>query len=263
MAGNTPRGRIIWYENFTHNGKKSKDFYTKLFGWTLQPMAAPPGAPPYTVLQQKGTGLGGIFEAPREMQGIPSHWVMYVGVPDVDAATKQAKGLGATILVEPTDVPGMGRFSQLKDPQGAVLALWMVDPKMPAGDDKPVRPEVGQFSWHELGTDNIDKVWPFYQKMFGWELRERHDMGEMGPYQLWSRPGTPWPLGGMFNRPKEMPVSAWILYVSVPDIEAAVAKFKQLGGTIVMGPLEVPGGDMVAQGMDPNGAFIALHQVKH
>ena len=261
MSGNDYRGRIVWYENFTHDGKKSKDFYTKLFGWTLSPMPSPPGAPPYTVIENKGAGLGGIFEAPKEMQGIPSHWVMYVGVPDVDAATKQAKSLGATVLVEPTDVPNMGRFSQIKDPQGAVLALWTA--AMPGDGREPGPPEVGQFSWHELGTDDIDKVFPFYQKMFGWELRDRHDMGELGPYQLWSRPGVAWPIGGMFNRPKEMPVSAWILYVSVPDINAAVDKVKKLGGQIVLGPMEVPGGDMVAQGMDPNGAFFALHLVNH
>lgn len=261
MAGKDYRGRIVWYENFTHDGQKSKDFYTKLFGWGLKPIPSPPGAPPYTVIEHKGAGLGGIFEAPKEMQGVPPHWVMYVGVPDVDAATKQAKGLGATILVEPTDVPGMGRFSQIKDPQGAVLALWTAS--MPGDGHEPGPPEVGQFSWHELGTDDIDKVFSFYQKMFGWELRDRHDMGEMGPYQLWSRPGVAWPIGGMFNRPKEMPVSAWILYVSVPDINAAVDKVKKLGGQIVMGPMEVPGGDQVAQGMDPNGAFFALHQVNH
>ena len=254
----TATGRIVWYENLSHDSKKARAFYSKLLGWGEMPT---PGNNDYTMFTRDGVPLAGAFQMPAgdAMKDVPAHWLMYVGVADVDAAVKKATGLGAKAIVPPNDVPNMGRFSVLEDPQGACFALWTPAPGQPAqGEPEPAK--VGEFSWHELGTDDLDKALEFYGKMFGWEKRERHDMGEMGPYQLWSRPGTPWPLGGAFNRPKEMPVNAWILYISVADINAAVARVKQLGGQVLMGPMEVPGGDTIAQCVDTNGAVFAVHK---
>jgi len=254
-----PRGCIVWYENLSHDRKKAVGFYTKLFGWSEMPT---PGNMDYTMFSLNGAPLGGGFQMPPgdAMKDVPAHWLMYVGVASVDDSVKQATGLGATVIVPPGDIPNMGRFAVLKDPQGAVFALWTPAPGQPAlGEPAPAA--VGAFSWHELGTDNLDQGLDFYGKMFGWDKRDRHDMGELGPYQLWSQPGTPWPLGGAFNRPKEMPVCAWILYVRVADINASIATVKKLGGQVLMGPIDVPGGDQVAQCMDTNGAVFALHKV--
>ncbi|MEJ2547342.1 MAG: VOC family protein, partial [Gemmatimonadota bacterium] len=60
-------------------------------------------------------------------------------------------------------------------------------------------------------------------------------------------------------RPPEMPIGAWIFYVRVDDIEAAVERVKAAGGQVLNGPMEVPGGDRVAQCQDPQGAVFALH----
>ncbi len=83
------------------------------------------------------------------------------------------------------------------------------------------------------------------------------DMGEAGIYQMFGRGAHP--IGGMFNRPQEMPVSAWLHYIRVADVEVAVDKVKELGGTLLSGPMEVPGGDKVAQCRDPQGVAFALH----
>jgi predicted enzyme related to lactoylglutathione lyase len=250
------RGRILWYENFASDSNKSVDFYGKLMGWGTETVSI--GSRPYHMFTLNGKRVGGTLTAPPEARDMPSHWLMYVGVPDVDAAVKQARGLGAKVHVEPRDIPGLGRFAVMSDPQGAMFAFWK--------GERPVDPlekaKVGQFSWHELGTTDPDKDWDFYQKLFGWEKREVHDMGAMGSYTEWSSPGAPFMLGGLFKRPKEMPVSAWVLYLKVADINKAAEQVKKLGGKIVNGPMEVPGGDMIAQGTDPNGAFFALHQTK-
>jgi predicted enzyme related to lactoylglutathione lyase len=66
-------------------------------------------------------------------------------------------------------------------------------------------------------------------------------------------------LGGMFNKPPQMPVSAWLYYVQVPDVQRAAETVKQHGGQIVQGPMEVPGGDWIAQCLDPQGAMFAVH----
>ena len=105
MAGNTPRGRIVWYENFTHNGKKSLDFYTKLFGWEFNDSEMGPGQY-YTMLKNQGRDLGALYAQKKEerAQGIPPHWNSYVTVANADQSAAKAKSLGGTILAPPFDV---------------------------------------------------------------------------------------------------------------------------------------------------------------
>ncbi len=103
---------------------KAKDFYSHLFDWTLEDV--PMGNDTYTLIKVgQGTG-GGMLKHP--MPGAPSAWLAYIGVDDVRASTEKAKTLGAKLLVDVTEVPGMGHFSILMDPTGAAFALWQ--PKM-------------------------------------------------------------------------------------------------------------------------------------
>jgi hypothetical protein len=83
-------------------------------------------------------------------------------------------------------------------------------------------------------------------------------MGEMGLYQIYGQGDVPY--GGMFKRPPEMPVTTWIYYVRVEDVDATAEAVKAAGGQLINGPMDVPGGDRVAQCVDPQGAMFALHQ---
>ncbi len=83
-------------------------------------------------------------------------------------------------------------------------------------------------------------------------------MGPGGIYQIYGHKGAP--LGGMFNKPDEMPgPPMWLYYVSVDDVNQSVEKVTALGGQVLNGPMEVPGGDLIAQCVDPQGALFALH----
>jgi predicted enzyme related to lactoylglutathione lyase len=85
------------------------------------------------------------------------------------------------------------------------------------------------------------------------------DMGDGWMYRIYGRPGS-FPLGGMFTKTAEMPgPPMWLYYVNVPSVGQSVEKVKQLGGQVLSGPMEVPGGDTIAQCMDPQGAVFALH----
>ena len=88
------------------------------------------------------------------------------------------------------------------------------------------------------------------------------DMGEAGPYQMYGLSTDEPPLGGMFNKPKEMPAPGWVLYISVDSVDAKVEQIKTLGGQVINGPMDVPGGDRIVQCIDPRGATIALHSKK-
>ena len=99
---------------------KAKSFYGKLFDWQLEDM--PMSEMTYTMIKVgEGTG-GGLMKNP--ISGAPSSWVPYVLVDDVRAATAKAKSLGATLMKDLSEVPGMGWFSIITDPTGAMLGFW-------------------------------------------------------------------------------------------------------------------------------------------
>jgi len=77
----------------------------------------------YTMAQKGDERAAGMMAMPKEAEGAPPHWGSYVTVEDVDASAKKAKDLGATIIVPPTDIPGVGRFCLFQDPQGATLSM--------------------------------------------------------------------------------------------------------------------------------------------
>jgi predicted enzyme related to lactoylglutathione lyase len=99
---------------------KAKEFYGKLFAWTLEDVPMENGT--YTLIKVgEGTG-GGMMKHP--MPGTPSSWLAYVAVDDVKAATQKAKSLGAKIVKDVTEIKDIGSFSIFVDPTGATLALW-------------------------------------------------------------------------------------------------------------------------------------------
>ena len=112
---------FVHVELNTTDVAKAKDFYSKLFDWTLEDMAMGP-SDTYTIIKVgEGTG-GGILKNP--MPGVPSFWLAYVLVDDIGAATKKAASLGAKVVKDSVEVPNMGWFSIIEDPTGAAVALW-------------------------------------------------------------------------------------------------------------------------------------------
>jgi predicted enzyme related to lactoylglutathione lyase len=133
------------------------------------------------------------------------------------------------------------------------------EPREPAPEAEPA---VGEASWLELMTTDAPAAMTFYQQLFGWQPSEAMDMGDMGKYQMFNRGDRM--IGGMMNKPKEMAQAPphWAIYFRVPGINAAAERVKANGGTILNGPMEVPGGDWILNGMDPQGAAFALHAKK-
>jgi len=140
-------GRFVWYELMTTDTKAAQDYYTKVAGWGAQP--APNASMPYTLFNVGDTPVGGMMDQPEESKkmGTPPSWLGYVGVDDVDATTDHARRLGGAVYVEPRDIPNVGRFSVIADPQKAVIGLFKWSIPMP---DAPVPPETpGRIGWHE------------------------------------------------------------------------------------------------------------------
>lgn len=113
-------GAFSWCELMTSDVEASKKFYSALFGWTLE-AANTPGID-YTCVKVGGQCVGGIMAMPPRTADCAPHWGAYVTVDDVDETAHTAESLGAKILVPPTDIPSVGRFCVLQDPQGAVIS---------------------------------------------------------------------------------------------------------------------------------------------
>jgi predicted enzyme related to lactoylglutathione lyase len=247
------RGRFIWHELMTSDVDAAKRFYQNVIGWETSKFD---GNPDYTMWMAGQRPVGGVMTLPASAaaMGAPPHWLAYVEVPDVDATVDQATKLGATAVVPATTIDKVGRFAVLRDPAGAVIAvITSTTPITPEDDPTPL-----EFSWHELTTNDLPATISFYEQLFGWEKKSEFDMGEMGIYHMFGRDRFTY--GGMMKRTVEMPPPGWLHYIRVADsADAAVERAKNAGGKVMMGPMEVPGGDRVAILTDPQGAAFAVH----
>lgn len=113
-------GVFSWCELMTTDVGAAKSFYTKLFGWSTEDMAMPEMT--YTIAKAGGKEVGGIMPMPKDAQGMPPMWGAYVTVDDIDLTARTAEKLGGTLLVPPRDIPNVGRFCVIQDPQGAVIS---------------------------------------------------------------------------------------------------------------------------------------------
>jgi hypothetical protein len=241
----------------TTDAAAAETFYKKVVGWTSAPFDASPT--PYTVFKRHGqVQVAGLMKTPAGMN-MPPFWAMYVAVPKLEDAVAHITRLGGTGLSGVIEVPTVGRLQMMKDPQGA--AFYILEPTSSEGRPETA-PEVGEASWHELTTTDAPAALKFYSEIFGWQPSEAMDMGPLGKYHMFNRPHGM--IGGMMNKPPEMAnvPPHWMIYFRVPDINAAVERIKANGGQVVNGPMEVPGGDMVLNAIDPQGAGFSLHAKK-
>jgi predicted enzyme related to lactoylglutathione lyase len=247
MADNTVRGRFVWHELMTPDTSGAHAFYSKVVGWKTQPFEHDPS------YQMFAAGSGPLGGTVAQASGTP-HWLHYVGTPDIEATVQAAKSRGGSVTKEITSIPNGGKYAVLADPQGAAIAVYQS--ASDAGKETP--PKRGEFSWHELATSDWRAAVDFYSAVFGWEKMAEHDMGAMGKYVLFGSNGVQ--RGGMFNKPAEMPGGpSWLGYIRVKDVNETVKKAKSGRATLVNGPMEVPGGDWIAQFVDPYGAMFAVH----
>lgn len=249
-----PPGSFIWYELMTDDVDAAIRFYGAVIGWTARDSGMG-GDNPYHLLSADSVDVGGLMKIPAEARsaGMKPCWLGYVGVENVDAAVDKAKGEGAAVHVPPTDIPNVGRFAMIADPEGAVLYMMQgaSNETSHAFDQK----KPGHGNWHELHTSDWEKAFAFYASQLGWTKAEALDMGPMGTYQLFAQGGAE--IGGMMNSPN-FPRPMWLYYFGVPSIDEAVTRITDNGGSVLFGPSEVPGGALIVQATDPEGALFAL-----
>jgi predicted enzyme related to lactoylglutathione lyase len=252
-------GAFIWYELMTTDADGAKAFYDKVVGWDIgQGEAAYQG---YRMINRKDGGFaGGVMPLTAEMQqhGARPTWLGYLYVPDVDQTIGKIETLGGKALMPAMDIPNVGRIAMVADPQG--IPFYVMKPIPPANDPNAQSDVFSttaeqRVGWNELMTSDPAAARKFYGDLFGWTSEEFMPMGENGEYRFWARQGQT--IGAVCG---EMGSgnSKWRFYIRVPSIAAAVDAVKAGGGQVFMGPHEVPGGDHIIIGNDPQGAEFAL-----
>ena len=250
MSSAAIRGQFVWHDLMTTDTSGAGAFYPRIADWKAQPWELDSS---YTLLVGEAGPMGGMMALPQETPA-SSHWMLYIGTPDIAATVATARELGATVCKDVTQLPNGDSYAVLQDPQGAVFAVHA------AGTPDDATPGESDFSWHELSTADLDAALSFYSQLFGWEAGAKHDMGEIGYYQLFVRDGRD--IGGIYKTPPGIETPHWLSYLRVRDVDEAAEAAKAAGGRVVNGPMEVPGGDWIAQIIDPQGAAFAVHEVK-
>ena len=246
--------RFVWYDLVTTDAAAALSFYGNVLGWEGRDSGLPDGS--YTLFFANGMPASGLMAIPPDkyQAGLKPGWTGYIGVADVDAEAARIVAEGGAIHHAATDIPDVGRFAVVADPQGSVFALFSGPPDRQAPEMPRGTP--GHVGWHELRAADGETAFAFYAGHFGWTEADTFDMGPMGIYRIFATGGAPF--GGMMTRMDPSMPPHWAFYFSVPDIDVAAGHVRDGGGQVLHGPQEVPGGEWIAQCSDPQGALFAL-----
>ena len=244
-----PAGTPCWVDVSVDDIPKAIAFYEALFGWDIP--AGGPEVGGYSIAHLNGRIVAAI--GPKMgPPGTPSAWTTYLATDDVDATAAKIKGAGGQLLAEPMDVMSEGRMAIAMDPAGAAFGLWQGANTAGVG----LANEPGSLSWNEHMSRDFEGSKAFYQAVFGYDYQDMsgdgfkyamlmvdgHEVGGIGEYPA----GTP-----------EQVPAAWTAYLQVADVDAAVAKVTELGGSVVRPLQDTPYG-RIGVVADNHGASFAL-----
>jgi predicted enzyme related to lactoylglutathione lyase len=238
-----------WVDLGTPDPDRASAFYSELFGWTIE--EGPPEAGGYRMCMLRGKPVAGL--GPLMNPAAPPSWTTYVTVASADDTAEAVKAAGGQVFMPPMDVLDVGRMAVFADPAGAVFAEWQPGLHKGAG----IVNEPNTYCWSELVTTDVAGAKSFYNAVFGWGA-ESYGEGGPGGYTEWKLGERT--LGGMMAKPDTMPAQVpphWMVYFAVDHTDAKLAKITELGGTKIMGPMDIePGRFAVAN--DPTGAVFSI-----
>lgn len=250
-----PHGSFIWYELMTNDPAASRAFYSSVVGWTID-AEAPAGDMDYRMIGAPDGFAGGMLTLTDGMRagGARPMWLGYFGADDVDATLEKIVAKGGAVQMPAHDVPDVGRIAMVSDPQGVPIYVM----RGASDEDSTAfqRRGIGHVSWNELMTSDADAALAFYGEVFDVRKVGGMPMPDGGEYSFFAHGGDE-AIGAMMTRTDGQP-PAWGFYFRVPDIEDGKGKVETDGGTVVFGPMEVPGGEFVLNAIDPHGVPFGL-----
>jgi len=248
-------GTPVWFELTTPDLHAALPFYERVVGWRIAMSPAAEHGGYRLASAPDGEEVAGMMTGQGQA---PGGWSLSLAADDVDAMAARVVELGGSIVAGPMDIPHVGRFAAIADPQGVTINL-LTDTR--GGTATPFRQTqggagIGHGVWIELATADPDAAFAFYGALFGWEKAGAMPMGEMGDYAF---------IGAGDARPGAIMSSAttgaparWNWYVEVADIDVTIEAAKAEGGALLQGPDPIPGGAFSANIADGQGFQIGL-----
>jgi predicted enzyme related to lactoylglutathione lyase len=244
-------GTFSWADVSTTDQEAAKTFYSGLFGWEADDMPVGDGSV-YTMMRRGDKHVAAISTQQQQQRdaGVPPAWNNYVTVESADAAAAKATDLGATVHAPPFDVLDAGRMAVIQDPQGAFFMVWEARQHIGAGFVNAP----GALCWNELSSPDVDGSAAFYSALFGWETQpfegspQRYliirngDRSNGGIRELGDQPAPP----------------HWLPYFGIDNIDSGLAKVEELGGSKMVGPMDI-GMAKIGIVTDPQGAAFAIY----
>jgi uncharacterized protein len=235
-------GRFVWHEQVSSDPKQAQDFYTQLFGWGTEVFK--PGEIEYAMISSGGQTHGGFGTAQEGAP--PPHWLSHVRVANVDDTLLKVESAGGKLVAGPFEMGEVGRMAVITDPQGAFISVYQPEEEAPGSE--------GVFVWDELVTTDLAGAQRFYEEIFGWTTK---DMGtDFGGYRIFEVGGIG--IAGLMAAPDPSIPAHWQPYVAIDDTDATTAKAKELGGSALLEPMDVPTIGRIAVIRDPQGAVFGI-----
>jgi uncharacterized protein len=238
-------GTPIWIDLGTSDLASAVTFYTTLFGWEPQDMG--PDFGHYTMMSLRGKSVCAVSPLMGPEQ--PVAWSTYLCTTDTDETVKKVKAAGGSVIAEPMEVSTSGKLAAYFDPTGAAILSW--EPRDHPGAQLVNEP--GTLVWNELMTHDKEKATAFYAAAFGLGTEP------FGDYTMFTVDGRG--VAGMMqiggDMPKDMP-SHWRAYFGVEDCDAMAKRVSELGGSVLVPPMDIPGVGRFAIVADGQGASFGI-----
>jgi hypothetical protein len=260
-------GVPCWVDTSQPDPDAAAAFYGDLFGWKFEDVMSAESPGRYLIARLRGCDVAGVSSLP---EGAPPQpvWNTYIWVEDADEAAAKAREAGGSVLSEPVDVMDAGRMAVLADPEGAAFCVWQAR----AHRGARIVNEPGSLNFNVLNTRDREAAKRFYGAVFGWTTLdlgsgEFWTMRTYGDYLETLTPGTRERTAELGAAGFEEVVAAitpitgdaadtpahWSVTFSTDNADATAAKAADLGGTVLVDPVDAPYSRLTVL-RDPQGA---------
>ena len=243
-------GTPCWADLGALDIARAREFYSDVFGWTVQPGGPETGG--YSVAELNGQGVAGLGPKMGSPEA-PAMWMTYLATSEADATAAKIKSAGGQLVVDPMDITDVGRMAVAVDPAGAVFGLWQAR----AFPGAQVVNDIGTMRWNEQVSRDFEGSKAFYAAVFGYEYADMSGSGFS--YATFKVDGRD--VGGIGDLHAGVPADtppAWRVYFGAADTDASVARVRANGGSVIREPIDHPYGRMSTVADDQGGVFSLL-----
>jgi hypothetical protein len=240
-------GKVIWMDLVTGDAVKARDFYRGLFNWEISKAGQR-----YFMASNDGEKVAGIYEHQGSVRDASqTRWVPYFSARDPDRVSAYITNNGGTVVRQPEDIEGRGRFLLARDPEGALFGAL----RSSSGDPEDRAARIGEWVWQELWASAPETIAKFYLDA-GFQRLENPQNGAGGEDIILGFGGVA--RAGIKKKTSPAQRSTWLLYVRVRDVNETVTRARKLGGTVLINGSEIESAYPMSILADPTGGVFAV-----